>query len=304
MGVYAEPVPSVVVTRRPSHLFAALWLATFACVPATAAAQGSPQQVYAIVVDNDGWPVRGLSAEDFSLRDGSVRQAVLGVEPATNPVWTAIVVRGFDRDERPIVRRAIEALAKTTRTGAAGSRTGVMHATASGSTWTEVTPEITDAAWDALLTGGSASVVEAIGDACAALRHAPSDRRAVVAILKRRDEDAVVKVTGLMTDALFNVGAALWTIELPGGAGAQPAPAAPAGAVKLDDVLNDATKFSGALRERVTDPAGLTPMAERVGYLLFVQYIVTYLWPNPMLSTFSIATRHDRGDVLVPAWAR
>ena len=50
-------------------------------------------------------------------------------------------------------------------------------------------------------------------------------------------------------------------------------------------MLNDATKFSGALRERVSDAAGLTPMAERVGHFLFVQYIVTYLWPNPMLST-------------------
>ena len=82
--------------------------------------------------------MRGLSAEDFSLRDGSVRQAVLGVEPATNPVWTAVVVRGFEREEFPAVRRAIEALAKTTRTGAAGSRTGVMRAASSGSTWTDV----------------------------------------------------------------------------------------------------------------------------------------------------------------------
>jgi hypothetical protein len=41
-----------------------------------------------------------------------------------------------------------------------------------------------------------------------------------------------------------------------------------------------------------------------VANLILAQYVVTYLWPNPMLSTFSIATRHDRGDVLVPAWAR
>jgi hypothetical protein len=81
-----------------------------------------------------------------------------------------------------------------------------------------------------------------------------------------------------------------------------PPPAPAAGSARLDDVLNDATKFSGALRERVSDAAGLTPMAERVGHFLFVQYIVSYLWPNPMLSTFSIATRHDRGEVLVPAW--
>ena len=297
-------MPSVVVTRRPSRLFAALWLATFACVPATALAQGSPQQVYAIVLDSDGWPVRGLSAEDFSLRDGSVRQAVLGVEPATNAVWTAVVVRGFGREEFPAVRRAIEALAKTTRTGAAGSHTGVMRAASSGSTWTDVTPDMTDAAWEGLLSSSSGSIVDVIGDACAALRNAPTDRRAVVTILKRRSDDAVVKLSGLVTDTLFNAGAALWTIELPPASAGSPAPALAAGSTKLDDVLDEATKFSGALRERVSGAAGLTPMAERVGSCLFVQYIVTYLWPNPMLSTFSIATRHDRGEVLVPAWAR
>ena len=296
-------MPSLLVTRRPSHLFATLGLAIVATVPASAVAQGSPQQVYAIVVDSDGWPVRGLSAEDFSLRDGSVRQAVLGVEPATNPVWTAVVVRGFDRAEWPAVRRAIEALAKTTRTGATGSRTGVMRASSPRSTWTEVTPEMTDAGWDAMFTAGSSSIVDAIGEACAALRDAPTDRRAVVTILKRQSDDAAVKLNGLVTDTLFNTGAALWTIELAAPPGATPASAVAAGA-KLDDVLTDATKFSGALRERVTDTAALTPMAERVGHFLFVQYIVTYLWPNPMLSTFSIATRHDRGDVLVPAWAR
>jgi len=297
-------VTSLLVTKRPSPLFAALWVAIVAMLPATAAAQGSPQQVYAIVVDSDGWPVRGLSAEDFSLRDGSVRQAVLGVEPATNPVWTAVIVRGFDRAEWPAVRRAIEMLAKTTRTGVTGSRTAVMRASSSGSTWTEITPETTDTAWDAMLTAGSSSIVDAVGEACVALREAPTDRRAVVTILKRRSDDAVVKLNGLLTDTLFNTGAALWTIELPASPGGTPAPAPAAGSAKLDDVLNDATKFSGALRERVTDTAALTPMAERVGHFLFVQYIVTYLWPNPMLSTFSIATRHDRGDVLVPAWAR
>ena len=163
---------------------------------------------------------------------------------------------------------------------------------------------MTDAAWEGLLSNSSGSIVDAIGDACAALRNAPTDRRAVVTILKRRSDDAVVKLSGLVTDTLFNAGAALWTIELPPASAGSPPPAPAAGSAKLDDVLNDATKFSGALRERVSDAAGLTPMAERVGHCLFVQYIVTYLWPNPMLSTFSIATRHDRGEVLVPAWAR
>ena len=292
------------MTNGSSVLFGALVWASVAAWPGAARAQGSPQQVYAIVVDSEGWPVRGLSAEDFSLRDGSVRQAVLGVQPATNPVWTAVIVRGFAREDMPALRRAIEVLAKTTRTGAAGSRTGVMRAAASGSTWAEVTADMTDAAWDTMLAAGSGSVADAIGQACAALRDAPTDRRAVVTILKRRSDDALLKVDGLLTDSLFNVGAALWTIELPGSTESAPVSAPVAGSVKLDDLLNDATKFSGALRERVPDTSALAAMAERVGHFLFVQYIVTYLWPNPMLSTFSIATRHDRGDVLVPAWAR
>jgi hypothetical protein len=277
-------------------LGAALW-------PAVARAQGSPQQVYAIVVDSDGFPVRGLSAEDFSLRDGSVRQAVLGAEPAANPVWLAIVVRGFETQDLPQVRGAIEAIAATTTKGVAGSHVGVMRASSAGaSEWVDATTGVADGVWSSVLTN-PAPVLDAIGQAAGALRKAPTDRRAVVLLIKRSPSDTVVVQNGLVTDQLFNTGAALWTVEVPGSSTAA-GPVLPANAAKFDDVLTDATKFSGSLRERVSDLAALTPMAQRVANLVLAQYVVTYLWPNPMLSTLSIATRHDRGDVLVPAWAR
>jgi len=282
------------------------WLLASVAWPGTALAQGSPQQVYAIVVDSDGWPVRGLGSEDFSLRDGSVRQAVVGAEPATSPLWIAIVVRGFEASDRPAVRRAIDAIATTVRSQAAGSHVGVMRPRASGgSEWLDVTSGVGENTLDAT-TGPSGSLTDSIDEACSALRAAPTDRRAVITLLHRRSDDGVVSMNGLLTDALFQASAALWTVEVPASSSGAPAqgPAAPARGAKLDDVLTEATAFSGALRERVADAAGLEPMATRVARLLLAQYIVTYLWPNPMLSQFSIATRHDRGDVLVPAWAR
>ncbi len=290
-------------TSRAPCSFLALVVAA-ALWPAGAAAQGSPQQVYAIVVDSDGFPVRGLSSEDFSLRDGSVRQAVLGAEPATNPVWLAVVIRGFAPDDLPQVKAAVQAIAAMTTKGASGSRVGVVRATpARAGEWLDATTGISDTVWSSLLTD-SAPVLDAIGQAAGTLRKAPTDRRAVILLMKRSVADTLVVQRGLVTDQLFNSGAALWTVEVPGSStGIGPA-STPANAVKLDDVLTDATKFSGSLRERGANVSELAPLAERVANLVLAQYVVTYLWPNPMLSSFSIATRHDRGDVLVPAWAR
>jgi len=271
--------------------------------PGWAGAQ-TAQQVYAVVVDGDGYPVRGLSAEDFSLRDGSVRQAVLGAEPATNPVWLAVVVQGFKTADLPQVRAAIDAIAAATRTGPAGSRVGVMRPASATSSWRDLAPGLSDADWQSLVDHPEPPVLDAIGQAAVALRQAPTDRRAVVLLVKRSASNALVLAHGLLTDQLFTAGASLWTVEVGATPAAGAAATGPADSVKLDDVLTDATKFGGSLRERVADTPGMIPMAERVANLVLAQYVVTYLWPNPMLSTFSIATRHDRGDVLVPAWAR
>lgn len=272
-------------------------------MPGRPAAQ-TAQQVYAVVVDGDGYPVRGLSAEDFSLRDGSVRQAVLGAEPATNPVWIAVVAQGFNAADLPQVRAAIEAIASTTRKGPAGSHLGVMRPASATSSWIDLASGLSAADWQSLVDGPAPPVLDAIGQAAVALRQAPTDRRAVVLLIKRSASSALVESRGLLTDQLFTAGAALWTVEVGGSSGAGVASGSPPNFVKLDDLLNDATKFSGSLREQIADTPGMVPMAERVVNLILAQYVVTYLWPNPMLSTFSIATRHDRGDVLVPAWAR
>jgi hypothetical protein len=266
-----------------------------------ARAQGTPQQVYAIVVDSDGFPVRGLSAEDFSLRDGSVRQAVLGVEPATNPVSLAVVIRGFGSQDVVELRRALAAMNEMTRRGPTGSRIGVVETSAALPRWIDASAPIPDATLNALVTASARPLVDVVGAACVALRGSATDRRAIVLLVKRSSADGFAESRAI-TDNLFTDGTALWTVEVGDAPATTPAP--PRGEARLDDALTDATKFSGSLRERVPDMASLAPTAARVANLVLAQYVVSYLWPNPMLGTFSIATRHDRGDVLVPAWAR
>ena len=284
---------------RLGHFLATLLVATGLSV---AHAQGIAQQIYAIVVDADGFPVRGLSAEDFSLRDGAVRQAVLGAEPATSPIWVAVTVHGFDREDAPAVRGAIERIAARVKNGPAGSRTLVKQGKGIASDWIDVGAGHTDTTDAYPVAAPDLPVLDVIDSACAALRRAPTDRRVVVLLLRARPEDAILRPTGLLTDVLFNSGAALWTVEI---TSSSRMPARPTeGTVDLDDLLTEATRFSGALRERVPNLEAIAPMAERVANLTLAQYVVTYQWPNPMLSVFSIATRHDRGEVLLPTWSR
>ena len=62
--------------------------------------------------------------------------------------------------------------------------------------------------------------------------------------------------------------------------------------------------MGGALRDNAASVAGVAPATARIVTLLRSQYVVSYTWPDPMLSIVSITTRHERGEVLQPIWPR
>src|SRR4051812_19920662 len=112
---------------------------------------------YITVINDDGQPVRGLGAEDFAMRDGAVRQAVLGAEPATEPIAAVIL---------PLARADVDAA----RTHAAArtfsdalTRANAAHV-ARELKASPMSPE---------------EMATAITVACAALANAPTDRRVV-----------------------------------------------------------------------------------------------------------------------------
>src|SRR6187455_3276670 len=69
--------------------------------------------VYVTVINEDGHPVRGLGGEDFSMRDGAVRQAVLSAEPATEPIAAVVLTLSSGTTAAPPVRAARQAFART-----------------------------------------------------------------------------------------------------------------------------------------------------------------------------------------------
>jgi hypothetical protein len=294
-------------------LLAATMVATAAVVHATRPIQG---QIFITVMDTDRHPVLGLVAEDFAMRDGAVRQPVLDVEPATAPLSVVIVIDGFEAGDARDVGRAIEAAARALGARDRGHRVSLLTGAGPGDrplVAVALDQPGLDASVARLVAGGGGRLFERVSAACQALEAAPADRRVVLALVRRRADEVAAaepaEPAARMTDAILRARAALWTVEVavavpPAGRSTPSAPAQVRSTLTLDDALDDGVRLSGALREPSPSIPALADAVTRVTALLLSQYLVTYTWPDPMLSQVSLSIRHDRGVVLTPAWSR
>ena len=74
---------------------------------------------------------------------------------------------------------------------------------------------------------------------------------------------------------------------------------------KMDDTLDAAVAVGGGMRWRVKTTDELADAAAGVAALVSTaQYVVTASLPAIFTPPAPIATRHDRGIVLVPMWPR
>jgi hypothetical protein len=268
-----------------------------AMVLAVAAASSSPaaSQSYVTVVNGDGLPVIGLGSEDFSMRDGSVRRGVLAAEPATAPLAVAVVLHGWTREETTDLARAVASMTRTLHARDSAHEVGVVTARATGaSPWTPSHDEASiREAIAAALAAKPAPLVDTLVGAVASLDQATTDRRIVLGLLRRVAEPAGADLYRL-TDATIRSRVALWTVEVAG---------VPATSRAIDDALAAAAASGGALR-RTVGRDWIGEAVDRFAALWLSQYVVTFEWPDPMLSQIAIATRHSRGDVLAPVWQR
>jgi hypothetical protein len=259
----------------------------------------SQAQIYATVVDAAKAPVTGLGTADFVLRDGATRLGVLNAVPATDPLSVAIVIDGFDAVDLPALRRAIDELVRTTTAAVPGSAVGLVavdHGSDRVMMLKPGAPGLDAAVSEA--DGGLSTLGQRIGAACYSLQEAPPDRRTVLALIRRRPGDVDSSWRSRLTAAILRSRAALWTVEV--------APASPASprSPALDEALTEGARLSGALRETVGGVADVPAASARTVARWLSQYLVTYTWPEPMVSVFALTTRHDAGEVLTPAWMR
>lgn len=248
-------------------------IASLILLAGPASARG--QQSYVIVMSSDHTPVVGLGPEDIVLRDGGVRQSTLAVEPAREPLSIVIVADGLSETDRASYTKAIEEM-----------RRGVVAANPSSQV-----RDLTKAA----AANASPRVAETIADACRSLADEVTDRRVVVLIVRDRAGAGTAPPDSILS-AVTQVRAALWVVELRNSNDRLDR--------TLDAALSSATKMSGALRETAATAMDVPIALGTITNLLLSQYVVSYRWPDPMLSQLNFTTRHDRGEVLVAAWQR
>jgi hypothetical protein len=257
-------------------------------------AQSTRVQIYATALNEAGGPVRGLQTGDLVLRDGGVRQGVMDVQPAPEPISVAIVISGFGPTDVDALTAGIDGVARALHASNAATKVGVV---ASPGDIAIITDGQTD--WKASVTratSASLSFSAAIRAGADALAIAPQDRRVVLGVAQV-PANATLSGADALADTLTLAHVALWTVET----GAHATAAWPAVA---DKALTAASDAGGAIRFRVKDRTELPDAIRKVADYLTAQYLVTYGWPDPMLSTFSLVTRHDAGKVLTPAWTR
>jgi hypothetical protein len=257
-------------------------------------AQSTRVQIYATALNDQGGPVRGLQTGDLVLRDGGVRQGVMDVEPAADPLSVAVVISGFGASDVDALTKGIDAVARDLHASNPATKVGVVAGAGDiaiiSDGQTDWKPSVARA------VSAPASFLDAILNGADALGIASQDRRVVLGIAQVPANAALAGADRLST-SLVPRHVALWTVET----GASASAAWSAGA---DKALTAASDAGGALRLPVKDRAGLAEGIRRVADYLTAQYVVTYGWPDPMLSTFSLVTRHDAGKVLTPGWTR
>jgi hypothetical protein len=274
--------------------FAVVIIAATVAAGLSVGAQGAHLQIYATVLNDQGGSVRGLQAADLVLRDGGVRQGTIDVQPATDPLSVAIVVQGFSPDDVGLLRTALEAAARALRAQNSGTQIGLVGP---GPSATMIGPGGGLPALDAALTAPAApTFVDAVLAGCQVLSAAPPDRRVVLGLVKTHGVTDVPHPERLAASVSANQ-VSLWTVEL-GASG--PADWSPA----VDAALTEAVRLGGSLRHPAKSAGEVAGGIAAIIDDLTAQYVVTYAWPDPMLSEFNLVTRHEAGKVLTPAWPR
>jgi hypothetical protein len=288
------------VSRCSLGLVAAAWSVWVFVQPQT-------RQFCVTVMDDDRKAVTGLGAEDFALKDGGARQPVVASEPARDPLMIAIVIAGFPPEAGAPLVGAVNALTSVVDASNPESHEVLVLEGTKGDPGTSpLLPGVRLHDADVVFSGGR-GVGAALNAAARALGSAgPSGRRAIVAFIdgsasdQSDQSDQTDQVAGRM-GPIQGSKIALWTVELPPArpTGTRPPPAVATSA------LDRAVQAGGGLRWRVDTLSGLEPGARGVAALLATaQYVVTIELPVLFNGPVPIATRHDRGVVLVPIWSR
>ena len=274
-------------------------------VPAAAHPQresgGRTRDIHVSVLDAKGAPVRGLTAEDFTVReDGQVRE-VLKAGPATEPLDVALLVDDSQAADpalqhlREGVLAFIDRLAGKAEIALItfGDRpTSVVDYTGN----TELLKKGVGRIFPR--RGAGAYLLEAIQDVSRGLQRRKAARPVIVAVTMEGTEFSNLYYQNVLKE-LQASGAALHVLAVGTPSSSQ------------DDemrnrnlVISEGPERSGGRREQVLSVMGIPDKLKEVADELLNQYVVTYGRPDTLIPPEKVQVTVTRPDVKVRAATR
>jgi len=263
------------------YAISALALAAACILPSTAVAQAKPGSIYVSVLDKQGEPVTGLSAEDFRVREDGIAREVLKAGPATEPLTVALLVDDSQAAQAGLqmIRDAVQAFVKSLEGKAEISIVTFGERPVIAVNYTTDQAKLQDAAKRIFPRSGSGGyLMDAIVDVSKGLQKRKAVRP-VIAVLML--EDGVEFSNRHYTNVLAELdkgGAALHVVAL-----GQP------NASLTDEIRNRSqtialgTERTGGRRDQVLALTAAAPKMQQLASELLHQYVVTYAHPETLI---------------------
>jgi von Willebrand factor type A domain len=263
----------------------------------------SQKSALVTVVAEAAGPVKGLAAADFVVTEDKDKREVVGVEPATDPLFISVLV---DTSQPPLgvqpptrdLRAAVSTFVKMIQAASPDSEISLTEFAGAAVTTVDFTKsgEALDKVIQKLFPNqqSSAVLIEAIADAGRKVAVKPAPRRAIVSIDFRSQEGSGDQSMKKAAEEVKKSGATVWAISI-GNANSAPG---------RESVLNTVTQSSGGMRLTAFEPSALEGLLKQVANTLLSQYTVTFARPGdgPAKNVKMETTRGAK--VLVTPWMR
>lgn len=257
----------------------------------SARSQGTDKTVFVAVTDAAGKPLTDLKVNEFAVREDNVNREVVGVKPATQPLYLYLLAdttrqagnngmmgratssggTELIRDIRGSLTDAIRALYKLQPE----AQTALMEFGQAAITVTKFTNKVQDLerGINRLYPKPEAGsvILEAMIEASKQLSKAPSPRRAIITLNIEPGEEESRQEPKKLWESLRDSGVNLWSVSVQTGQLRNP---------NRDVVLNELTKLTGGRREFQIGPSAIKNAMVLFAETLASQYELTYKRPD------------------------
>lgn len=272
---------------------------------AGAAPQGGGQKTALVtVIAEAGGPVANLAVPDFVVREDRATREVVGVQPATEPLFITLLI---DTTKPPLgvlaptqdLRKALTSFVTIIKGGNPEAQIAIMDFAGAAVTAVDFTAEAP--ALDRFIQRifpnrqADAVLIEALVDGGKKLSDKPSPRRAIVSVDFNSPDSSAAHTMNQAGENIRKSGATVWTVSVRGTS---------ASSSNREEVLNVVTRASGGMRLTAVEATGLESMLKTVANSLLSQYTVTFTRPaNASVKSTQMETSKG-GKVLLTPWMK